>query len=62
MINKNAYNSAYSGQWLVGSLLRFVRYAHYTTQATHQPPPHMRFRYAQAKDKKLRVEIILIVP
>ena len=43
--DKNGYNIAYSGQWLVGSLLRFVRFAHFTTQATHQPPPHMRFRY-----------------
>ncbi len=43
----NIANIAYSGQWLVGSLLRFVRFAHYTTHATHQPPPHMRFRWAK---------------
>jgi len=34
----------------VGILLRFVRFAHYTTQATHQPPPHMRFRYAKSNN------------
>jgi len=43
-LNNHVPNIAISGQWLVGSLLRFVRFAHFTTQATHQLPLEMLFR------------------
>jgi len=59
---KNTHNIAYSGQWLLGSLLRFVRFvrfvrfAHYTTQATQQPPPHMRFRVCRESIQRLKTK------
>jgi len=44
LIDNLVANIALSGQWVVGSLLRFGSFAAFTSQATHHPPPQVRFR------------------
>jgi len=49
MNKKQEHNIAYNGQCVLGSLLRSIRFAHYTTQATQNTPPYIHFRRQQAK-------------
>jgi len=44
MIDKKKHNIAYSGKWLVGSLLYFARYASLHFASRPKSPPQVRFR------------------